>query len=57
MAILEEKNVLKILQRKMAVLNSKVENLMEDGILQLYMDLCELTEKIKKNTKINPEII
>ena len=57
MAILEEKNVLKILQKKITVLDSKVENLMEDGILQLYMDLCELTEKIKKNTKIKPEII
>ena len=40
--------MLKILQSRLSGLNGDVDHLLQEGMLTLYMDLCDLREKAQK---------
>jgi hypothetical protein len=52
---LPEKNVLKVLQNRLNSLNCDIDLLLKEGLLTLYMDLCDLREKASK-LKIRREL-
>ncbi len=52
---LPEKNVLKVLQNRLNSLNCDIDLLLKEGLLTLYMDLCDLREKALK-LKIRKEL-
>jgi hypothetical protein len=50
-----ERNIIKNLQNRLNCLNSEADQLLKEGILTLYMDLCDLREKaalVKSSKKI-----